>query len=66
MKLISHEIFFKTPKQGALCYGDSGYTQPTGMEKMCRRAIQIKCDLCDSFEYVFFCEKRVLDIFAPP
>ncbi|NQU11732.1 exo-alpha-sialidase [bacterium] len=53
MKLISQEVFFKTPNQGALCYGDSGYTRPTGVEKMCRRAIETKSDLIDSFEYGF-------------
>lgn len=53
MKLLDRKIFFKAPKRGALCYGDSGYTRPTGIEKMCRRAIETKSDLIDSFEYGF-------------
>ena len=53
MKLISQEIFYKTPKQGVVCGGDSGYTRPTGVEKMRRRTILTKSDSCDSFEYGF-------------
>ena len=53
MKLISQEIFYKTPKQGVVCGGDSGYTRPTGGEKMRRRTILTKSDSCDSFEYGF-------------
>lgn len=53
MKRISREVFWKAVKPGALTYGDSFYTRPTGLEKMCRRAVETKSDLLDSFEYAF-------------
>lgn len=53
MKLNDQCIFWKAVGHGALTYGDSFYTRPTGIEKMCRRAVETKNDLCDSVEYGF-------------
>lgn len=53
MRLTAREVFWKAVKPGALIYGDSFYTRPAGLEKMCRRAVETKSDLIDAFEYGF-------------
>jgi hypothetical protein len=53
MQLIGREVFWKAVKPGALTYGDSFYTQPSGYEKQCRRAVETKSDLIDAFEFGF-------------
>jgi hypothetical protein len=53
MRLTKQEVFWKAVKPGANTYGDSYYTRPTGIEKMCRRYVETKNDLLDSFEFGF-------------
>ena len=53
MKLLSREVFWEADEPGALIYGDSGYTRREGLEKVCRRSVETKSDLIDSFAFGF-------------
>ena len=53
MRLISQEIFYKSPGVGTLVYGNSFYTRGRGGEKICRRALETRSDLMDSIEQGF-------------
>ncbi|HOS44435.1 MAG TPA: sialidase family protein, partial [Armatimonadota bacterium] len=53
MRLISREIFWPAAAPGVNTYGDSFYVRPTGVAKMCRRAVETKNDLVDVVEYGF-------------
>jgi hypothetical protein len=53
VRLTQQTVFWPATQPGALIYGDSGYTRPTGVEKQCRRAVETKNDLIDAFEVGF-------------
>ncbi|MCD4824246.1 MAG: glycoside hydrolase [Phycisphaerae bacterium] len=53
MKLKSREMFLKSPRKGALVFGNSFYTRPDGCEKMRTKGILTRSDTLDSRERSF-------------
>lgn len=53
MKLASKRLYFQSPHQGALIYGNSFYTRASGVEKRRTRAIETRSDLFDTDEFAY-------------
>ena len=72
MRLLDTTVFWPASQPGAVIYGDSFYVHPTGVAKMCRRAVETKSDLMDAFEYGFssdngatWSELREMKVYEP-
>ena len=53
MKIKSRTLFFASPRQGVLAYGNSFYTHAEGLEKVCFRSLQTRSDAFDTIERSF-------------
>jgi hypothetical protein len=51
MKLNDKRVFYRSPGKGTLVYGNSCYVRARGVEKICRRSIEIKNDLIEATEF---------------
>lgn len=72
MRLHETTVFWPATQPGAVIYGDSFYIRSSGIEKMCRRAVETKSDLLDAFQYGFstdngatWSELREMKVYEP-